>query len=80
VDMVARWKYGDPQERQTQPNPAVGNGAMASNPRACSSAAADRSTTRSACWGPISWIPTGSPVELNPAQMDAAGERVMLKG
>ena len=39
-----------------------------------------RNTTRSACWGPTSCSPTGSPALFSPAHTVAAGERVMLKG
>ena len=55
-------------------------GASASKPTASSRAAAERRTTRSACWGPTSCRPTGRPAWVRPTQTVAAGERVMLKG
>ncbi len=65
---------------RAQPTEQRQMGATSSKPMAFSSAAAERITTRSACWGPTSWIPTGRPSEVNPAHTDAAGDRVMLKG
>jgi len=54
--------------------------ATSSNPKAASSAPAERNDYRSACLRPDELEPHGRPSPLRPAHTVAAGERVMLKG
>ena len=56
------------------------SGATSSKPMAASSAAADRITTRSACCGPTSWMPTGSPPEVSPGTHRRGGRARHVEG
>src|SRR5579875_2133241 len=69
-----------PSRSPYRPGTRQPTAARGSTPRAASRAAAALITTASPCWGPTSWMPTGSPAEVSPAQTVAAGDRVRLKG